>query len=232
MSTPIEPAIVTAAKPPKIRVLALIDGFNLYHSLSNFERGVDAADRARFQKYKWLCFTSLIKRFVAPHNEELIGVEYFTAYPTWDDAKRLRHATFVSAQRLRGVRVTMGEFKRKTVLCYAQCKQEFSVNVEKQTDINIATTMIDRAAEYDKLLLLTADSDQVPAIRLLKKLYPNKTVAMVFPVGRSSKELKQACDRQSFSITEEHLAQCQLPNPIPIMRNGKQVSKLVKPGIW
>jgi uncharacterized LabA/DUF88 family protein len=120
----------------------------------------------------------------------------------------------------------------KHVSCRATCKQEFEINVEKQTDINIATAMIDLADTYDKLLLLTADSDQVPAIKLLRKLHPNKTVAVIIPIGRGAKELKRACDGNAFKITEEHLAQCQLPNPIPIMRDGRRVSLIVRPTKW
>ena len=79
---------VTAVGSTKTRVIALIDGFNLYHSLERFDGGKDDADRARYQKYKWLCLTSLVKRFVGPKTEELVSVEYFTTLPTWDNAKK------------------------------------------------------------------------------------------------------------------------------------------------
>jgi uncharacterized LabA/DUF88 family protein len=227
-----EQASVTADNTNKIKVLAFIDGFNLYHSLERFDHGVDEADRCRYQKYKWLCLTSLVKRFIAPRDEELVGVEYFTTYPTWDSAKRLRHETYVSAQKLMGVHVTLGEFKHKTVVCRAGCKQEFVINVEKQTDINIATAMLDLAHTYDKLLLLTADTDQVPAIKLLKKLHPHKKVAMVIPIGRGAKQLKKVCDGNAYKITEDHLRNCQLPALIPIMRDRRQISLIVRPAIW
>jgi uncharacterized LabA/DUF88 family protein len=218
--------------PQKLKVLSLIDGFNLYHSLDYFEHGVNSADCYRYQKYKWLCLTALVNRFVAPETEHLIGVQYFTTLPTWDEAKRLRHETYISAQKTMGVEVTKGEFKRKGVKCRAGCKQAFEINVEKQTDINIATAMIDRANEYDRLLLLTADSDQVPAIKLLRKLHPQKTVAIIIPIGRGAKELKKACGGNAYKITEIHLQDCQLPNPLPIMRNGQQVSVLIRPTSW
>ena len=227
-----EATTVTQDNPSKIRVIALIDGFNLYHSLERFDGGRDEADRARYQKYKWLCLTALVKRFVAPMTEELVSVEYFTTLPTWDEAKKFRHQTYISAQKLMGVNVTLGEFKRKTVPCRAACKQEFAINVEKQTDVNIALAMNGLSERYDKLLLLTADSDQVPTINLLKKMHPSKRVAVIVPVGRKAKELKKACGGNAFKITEEHLSQCQLPNPIPIMRDGRQVAVLVKPVVW
>jgi hypothetical protein len=63
-------------------------------------------------------------------------------------------------------------------------------------------------------------------------MHPEKRVAVIVPIGRKAKELKQACAGNAFKITEEHLSQCQLPNPIPIMRDGRQTSVLVKPVIW
>jgi len=98
--------------------------------------------------------------------------------------------------------------------------------------VNIALAMNGLAKQYDKLLLLTADSDQVPTIKLLRRMHPEKRVSVIIPIGRKAKELKQACGGNAFKITEEHLSQCQLPNPIPIMRDGRQTALLVKPVIW
>jgi|SRR5579872_5514439 len=230
MSTP-EIGSNIASINNKIRVMGFIDGFNLYHALEKFDGGVTDEDKARYRKYKWLCLTSLIRRFIAPQTETLVGVEYFTTYPTWNQAKRLRHCTYVSAQIKMGVRVTFGEFKDKTIVCRASCQGEFVTKEEKQTDINIAVTMLDRADEYDKLILLTADSDQVPALRLIKKTHPTKILASLPPIGRKAKELRQACDQQ-FKMTEQHLIDCQLPNPFPVVVDGKQSGILPKPSSW
>src|SRR6266404_2373640 len=139
----------------KKRVLAFIDGFNLYHALDKYDRGATPTDQARYQRYKWLCLKSLISTFIRPNDEVLEGVEYFTSYPTWNESKRLRHATYVSAQIYMGVHVIFGEFKKKTVDCRALCMKEFQLNEEKQTDVNIATAMVDMQARYDKLILVT-----------------------------------------------------------------------------
>jgi hypothetical protein len=137
----------------------------------------------------------------------------------------------LSAQIKMGVHVTFGEFKQKTVTCRASCKEDFITHEEKQTDINIAVAMFDLSPRYDKLILLTADSDQVPAIKLARKLYPTKIFASLPPIGRKSKELRQCC-HQSFKMTEEHLRDCQLPNPMPVIHEGKQYGVLVKPPSW
>src|ERR1039458_10071174 len=175
----------TAAKQ---RVYSMIDGFNLYHALDKFDHGVDEADQKRYQKYKWICLRTLIQQFVLPQ-EDLVGVHYFTAYPNWNEAKRLRHENYVKAVQSRGVDYTLGEFKPKHVDCRATCRERFDLREEKQTDVNIATKIIELANEYDKLVLVTADSDQVPAVRLLLKLHPQKKVFVLPPIGRNSKEL-------------------------------------------
>jgi uncharacterized LabA/DUF88 family protein len=215
----------------KIRVIAFIDGFNLYHALDEYTRGATPEEKVKYKKYKWLCLTSLMKVFVRPVTEELAGVEYFTTYPSWNTAKLARHRTFVTAQIKMGVHVTFGEFKEKTVRCRADCMAEYKAYEEKQTDINIATSMIDFASRYDKLILVTADSDQVPALKLLKKLHPEKRLASLPPIGREAKELAQVC-HESFKMTEEHLIANQLPTPIPLMHNGQQYGVLEKPQGW
>lgn len=212
------------------RVMAFIDGFNLYHAINKYDRGKDEAEQRQYQKYKWLCLTSLIKVFLKG-NETLAGVEYFTSYPPWDPDKRLRHATYVSAQIHKGVRVTFGEFKKKTVECRGACLQSFQINEEKQTDVNIATSMLRLHASYDKLILLTADSDQVPALKLVKQLYPEKILAVLPPIGRNSKELQKECSSR-YHMTEAHLIACQLPNPVVVMHNGVQTCTLNKPTTW
>jgi uncharacterized LabA/DUF88 family protein len=215
----------------KSRVYSLIDGFNLYHAIDKFAPGVDEADQRRYQKYKWICLRTLIQQFLLPE-EQLVGVHYFTAYPNWDQAKMLRHQTYVNAIHARGVDYTLGEFKPKLVDCRATCRQSFEVKEEKQTDVNIATKMIELADHYDKLILLTADSDQVPAVRLLLKLHPTKKVFVLPPIGRNSKELVRAAGKNRLVMTEEHLGRAILPNPVDIVRDGKMVAQLWKPATW
>ena len=115
---------------------AFIDGFNFYHAIDYFPH---AADHECYRKYKWLCYRSLMMQFLDPATETLGGVLFFTAFPNWpnSEAKRLRHETYVSALKVRGVETIKGEFKSKQVECKAKCKEFFEGREEKQTDINI-----------------------------------------------------------------------------------------------
>jgi uncharacterized LabA/DUF88 family protein len=215
-----------------VRVYGFIDGFNLYHALNKLDSATNYPDEIKYQKYKWLCLRSLVGQFVLQDSEILAGVEYFTAYPNWagSEDKELRHRAYVNALRTRDVVVTTGEFKPKDTEC-RQCKAVFKAPVEKETDINIALALIQRAPLYDKAILLTADSDQVPVIKMLKGLHPEKTFVSLAPIGRSSKDLTKACGSR-FVMTEQHLVDSQLPNPLPVMHNGKETGFFVKPNSW
>jgi uncharacterized LabA/DUF88 family protein len=223
---------VSSSQNSRVRVYGFIDGFNLYHALNKLDSATNYPDEIKYRKYKWLCLRSLIGQFVLPDSETLAGVEYFTAYPNWagSEEKVLRHQTYVNALRTRDVAVTTGEFKPKDTEC-RQCKAVFKAPVEKETDINIALALIKRAPLYDKAILLTADSDQVPVIKMLKDLHPEKTFVSLAPIGRSSKALMKACGGR-FVMAEQHLIDSQLPNPLPVIHNGKEKGLFVKPSTW
>ena len=217
----------------KVRVRGFVDGFNLYHALQDFSPSMPVRDPDRYRKYKWLCLTSLLRHYVLPKSEILSGVEYFTAYPNWpgSTSKKLRHEQYVSAQKQMGVHVTFGEFKAKEVTCQAGCRRTFQTNVEKQTDINLATRLIETADLYDKAIIVTADSDQVPTIKLLRRLYPDKRFSALPPIGRGAKDLIKAC-HEGLKMTEKQLQQSQLPSLIEIRREGKPSVFIAKPTTW
>jgi uncharacterized LabA/DUF88 family protein len=224
---------ITLQNTVKKRVFAMIDGFNLYHALIYFRGGATEEERAKYQKYKWICFRTLISRFLDLDKEELSEVILFTSYPYWDQAKRMRQQTYLTALKYSGVRHVLGEFKENWIECRATCKESFDKPAEKQTDVNIAISIIEYAKDYDVLILITGDSDQVPAIRVLKKLYPEKTVYILPPIGRNSKELVRAAGKNSRKIMkEEDLAASFLPNPVEGKNEEGKLVQIWKPASW
>ncbi len=218
---------------PKKRVFAMIDGFNLYHALMEFRGGTTEQERAKYQKYKWLCFRTLISRSLDLETEELSEVIIFTSYPYWDQGKRMRQQTYLTALKYTGVTHVLGEFKENWINCRARCKETFDKPAEKQTDVNIAIAIIERANDYDILILITGDSDQVPAIRLLKKLHPKKVVYILPPIGRNSKELVKAAGKNSRKIMrEEDLVASLLPNPVEGKNADDKIVQIWKPASW
>src|SRR5438132_1639564 len=102
------------------KIVAFVDGFNLYHALDYFEAG---PDHQRYHKYKWLNLRKLASLFVFG-KDALENVLYFTTLASWDAGKTARHKLYIRALENEGVQVVYGEFKRKKKHCQL-CKGDF-----------------------------------------------------------------------------------------------------------
>lgn len=179
-----------------------IDGFNLYH-------GIAAVNDDRI---KWLDLMSLCRSFLKP--DDILGeVLFFTAFNTWDKAKRERHVAYVTALQATGVKVHLGSFDRKPKFCWEKggyCKSP----AEKKTDVGIAVTLLGDGFEdrYDKAFLLSADSDHVPLAHRMKLSLPQKKLFLIAPPNRLSQatELNQAIGGKAFQLTAQRLRNHQL----------------------
>lgn len=134
----------------------------------------------------------------------------------------------IRAQQTRGVEVVFGSFRLKDRLCQ-NCRTSFRTYEEKQTDVNIAIHLFRLAylGQFDKAILVTGDSDVIPAVEAVKQVFPAKQIGVVIPIGRRAEHLKQTVDF-SFRMKEKHLRTCQLPDAIPL-GEGKA---LKRPGSW
>jgi hypothetical protein len=124
-----------------------------------------------------------------------------------------------------------GHYQSEPRSCRA-CGAVEQVPSEKKTDVNIAVEMLTDAFSdrFDTALLITADSDLVPAVCAIKKLYPSKRVVVAFPPERASAELQKhahAC----FPIGRAKFSACQLPEIISKKQNGAVV-ELTRPEKW
>jgi uncharacterized LabA/DUF88 family protein len=206
------------------RIYFLVDGFNLYHALDNF---AGAADHHRYRKYKWLSLTKLAECFIT-RRDALSGVDYFTTLATWDAGKVARHNLFIKAQENEGVNVIYGQFKKRDRHC-GHCKK-WSVSVEeKQTDVNIALRLLQLAIQdrYDKAVIISGDTDLLPAMKAVQTTYPNKPVGVVIPIGRASEDLKKQADFH-HKMKEKHLMASLYPDPLTL----KDGSNLNCPPTW
>ncbi len=69
---------------PKKRVVAYVDGFNMYHAIENHLP----------EHFKWLDYRKLVQSLLGP-DEALKQVILFTAYPEWDSTKLARHKNYL-----------------------------------------------------------------------------------------------------------------------------------------
>lgn len=194
------------------KVISFIDGFNLYHALDYFDAG---PDHTRFRKYKWLNLRKLSSQFVFG-KDSLEEVLYFTTLVTWDAGKTARHRLFIRAQENEGVKVVFGEFKRKTKHC-SVCKQDFLSVEEKQTDVNIALSLFQFAIQerYDKAIIISGDTDLLPAVRAVHSTFPTKQIGVIIPIGRSSEDFKKQTDFH-YKMREHHLQKSLFADPLTL----------------
>ncbi|MYM55188.1 NYN domain-containing protein [Thalassovita mangrovi] len=110
---------------------------------------------------------------------------------------------------------------------------------EKRSDVSIALHMFDDAmrGEIDQVILVTNDTDLVPAFEMLEQRCPQVVRGLVIPTRKSGND--QKVERQANAslselahwvrhyITEDELRQSQLPD---VVRGGRRAS--VKPHSW
>ena len=196
------------------QVIFFIDGFNVYHSLKSNQK---------YHKYLWLNLHSLARRFIKP-KDSIFKVYYFSAYAAWKKEAMRRHQIYISALKDYNIQVILGKFKEKDTRCKI-CNIIYKSKEEKQTDVNIASYLFEEALKnnFDTAILLTADTDLIPAIRVIKRNFPGKQVGVLFPIDRFSNELKNVCDFWR-KIESKDLSKSQLPESITLA-NGVVLSR-------
>lgn len=187
------------------KVSFFIDGFNLYHAI----------DKLGKDHLKWLDMHKLAQSFLRD-DETVHRIVYFTAYMQWNREKKQRHEQFIKALESVGVECEVSRFSRASKYCEVgnrNCK----TYTEKQTDVALAVGMLSSALKdgIDRLVLITADSDQVPTIKSIKQLSPSVSIMVVAPPNREgqSRELRMVAD-QYKEITPGRLEQCLFPRNI------------------
>ncbi|MBL0313897.1 MAG: NYN domain-containing protein [Holophagaceae bacterium] len=192
----------------KKRVVAFIDGYNFYHSVHELNP-IDPTTKQRVRTkdhLKWVNLWTLVEAFLVKSKEELVGVYYFSAYATWRPASYAKHRAFVAALKSVNVEVVMGQFKEKPRQCN-NCKYKWKGHEEKETDVNLALYLLDLAYKdtFDKAVVLTADTDILPAIRMVQSQFPKKEIHGLLPASRyvAAHALKRLCPVSKFG--EEHL---------------------------
>lgn len=216
------PFFFLAQKP---RTIVYVDGFNLYYGA------------VRGTPYKWL---DLQKYFqLIRQHDDIQAIRYFTAWvmgPTLPNQQ-----TFLAALEQRPlIQIVLGNFKQKRIKCtFAQCtlttppERFFDRYEEKRTDVNIAVYMLDDAYRdaCDKFVLVSGDSDLVPAVRMIRHRFPQKQIIVYVPAQNPQRgaavELRSAAHKHKL-LPLNLLAHAQFPQQIPDGSGGF----IVKPSTW
>lgn len=182
-----------------------VDGFNLYHGLRAQRR----------HAYLWLDLVALGKR-LRPRSD-LRAVKYFTA-PVLDDpgaaSRQAEYQNALTAKYPGQIQIIQGRYQKSAKRC-RECGSEWVHREEKETDVNIAVSLVADAATHamDSALIVSADSDLAPAVRTAKTLRPDLFIVAAFPPQRRSAELRRLMPA-SFPIKEARLKQSLLPDQV------------------
>jgi uncharacterized LabA/DUF88 family protein len=163
------------------RVIAYVDGYNLYHGLR--EKG--------WKWFYWLNIQAMVQNLLKP-NQELVSTKYFTTVVKRPPDKRNRQAVFLEAlQTLSDFNMFYGHWLSNPVTC-RKCGHTYEAYHEKMTDVNIAVELMSDAFQnrLDMALLVSADSDLVGPVEAIRGLFPQKRVVIAFPPARYSSALK------------------------------------------
>ena len=220
MSIPPIPALSSTEK--KFGVITYIDGYNLYFGMLDeaTRRGSRAEPNASYYRHMWLDIQGLAESLLRP-NQELISVKYFTSPISTGKGKQERQNAYLDALRTKSkVEIIFGRFQPDRKEC-DHCGHPAYHPQEKKTDVNIATHLICDAIEnrYDTALLVTGDSDLVPALEAVKRLAPTKRLVVVFPPNRRSIELGGASGGSPIQIWE------------PLLRKNRLLDLIKREGL-
>lgn len=199
------------------RVIAYIDGFNVYHGLKE----------KKWERFLWLDYRALLERLVRP-DQVLVEVKYFTARMTKPPDRQGRQAVYLDALDAHGgVDVIEGTYREKGKKC-PKCMKWHKTFEEKKTDVNIAAHLVADAYEdrFDTAWLVCADADLCGALEVVATRL-QKRVVVVCPPGRLSEELVSAA-AGSLHLRKSLFVQSQLPDPV-IGIGGIELSR---PASW
>lgn len=190
-----------------------IDGYNFYYSIKQH--------RAETPIYLgWCDFRLLAERYFLPPNADLVLVKYFTAPVGYFGARggeaggeAGRQEIWLRAVRtIRGLEVIEGFHTGDRSVASTAPRQ---ARKEKETDVNIAVSMVVDAArnEVDRVLLVTGDQDQLPAIRAVSGIFQKK-VDIWLPANQARGQWKYLNALEGIAvgaITREMLSRSRLP---------------------
>jgi len=165
-------------------LIAYIDGFNLYYGLR--DKG--------WRQYYWMDIDKLCLNLLKK-NQYLKTVYYFTSRIKGNPNKQRRQSTFLEALKVIGVTPLRGKYRINPFECN-KCHYNHEIPTEKMTDVSIAVQILIDAYEnnYDTALLVSGDTDLIPAVKAVKRLFHDKKVIMAFPPARYCSEFEGIAD--------------------------------------
>lgn len=191
-----------------------VDGFNLYHALHSLGKNY----------LKWVNYRKLAESFLRA-DERLQEVYLFTSLTTISEEKRLRNQSFLDACRSVGIEIVQAKFVQEKKYCKKQ-ERYCKFTTEKGNDVALAIKMV--ADAYDgathRIILVTADTDLIPAVQYIQNRFPEIEVSLFIPPNRkdNARDLGRLFNPPPVEIKEGRIEACLLPERI-IAANGEVI---------
>ncbi len=189
-----------------MRASLYVDGFNLYHPLCELGEN----------HLKWLNLWALGELICQDRQHDLVSVTYCTAYQQNSTEQRVRHQKYIEALEYYGVDYILGHYVNAPMDNCWNCGVGGEKANEKQSDINLALSVLSDASEdkFDWAYIISADSDQTATARFLKAKYPKKKLVTVAPPNKKiSTKIAKIADGKRKLIKDD-IIKCVMPQVI------------------
>ena len=64
---------------------------------------------------------------------------------------------------------------------------------------------------YDKAIVVSGDTDLIPAVKAVRSTFPGKQIGVIIPIGRASEDFKKEADFH-YKMREHHLVKSRYPD--------------------
>lgn len=172
--------------------------------------------------------------------DDLLAIKYFTA-PVSGFQRQDQETYLKALSTLELTKIIVGKFKNKRFQCTNnRCSfngdRFFESREEKRTDVNIAVAMVDDAYQNqcDQFILVSGDSDLVPAIGVIRTRFPAKKITVYVP------NIPSPTNTRGFAVELRSAAHAHRDLPLNILRLAQFPAQLpdgsggtiTKPADW
>ena len=202
------------------KVKVYIDGFNFYFGLKDMVK----KDRS-WKKFYWLDIVNFFESMLTK-KQQLEKVVYFSARPHDINASKRQDLLFSANKLNNKFQLVLGKYLKKEITC-RNCGNIIQTYEEKETDVRIATQIINDVynKSCDISIIVSADSDIIPSVELIKEINPNHKIFVYFPPLRYSVNLSNSCDgEKKLANFKARFNKSMLPDEV-ILPNGTELSR-------
>ena len=230
-----------------IRVVAYIDGYNLFYGRLKHK---DKVINEKRRQLRWLNLHKLIERFCKPiENYDIQKINFYTAkikaFYQGDKSPKRQREYFKALKTIDNLKIIKGRFsENETCMPKAPISNPIEmVEVikieEKRSDVNLACHLVKDAYEnnFDLAVIITNDSDLLEPIKIVKYLKkdflilsPHNPICYDFVENFGKNEFGDYDYKNLRKISNNDIKQSQFPDEIIDEFTNKLIAK--RPDKW